>query len=41
MQPSDEEAQGSVLVEEEQALIKMNDSHRTPNKEDSKPAAQP
>jgi hypothetical protein len=35
MQPSD------VHPEEEQALIKMNDSHRTPNKEDAKPAAQP
>jgi hypothetical protein len=41
MQPSDEDAQGNVLTEEEQALIKMNDSHRTPNKKDAKPAAQP
>jgi hypothetical protein len=41
MQPSDEDPQGNVLAEEEQALIKMNDSHRTPNKEDAKPAAQP
>jgi hypothetical protein len=41
MQPSDEDAQGNVLTEEEQALIKMNDYHRTPNKEDAKPAAQP
>jgi hypothetical protein len=28
-------------VEEEQALIMMNDSHRTPNKEDTKPEAKP
>jgi hypothetical protein len=41
MQPSDEDPQGNVLMEEEQAIIKMNDSHRTPNKEDTKPAAQP
>jgi hypothetical protein len=41
MQPSDEDHQGNVLAEEEQAIIKMNDSHRTPNKEDTKPAAQP
>jgi hypothetical protein len=41
MQPSDEDPQGNVLAEEEQALIKMNDSHRIPNKEDKKPAAQP
>jgi hypothetical protein len=41
MQPSHEDAQGDVLTEEEQALIKMNDSHRTLNKEDAKPADQP
>jgi hypothetical protein len=41
MQPSDEDPQGNVLAEEEQALIKMNDWHRTPNKEDIKAAAQP
>jgi hypothetical protein len=41
MQPSDEDPQGNVLTEEEQALIKMNDSHWTLNKEDTKPAAQP
>jgi hypothetical protein len=41
MQPSDEEPQCNVLTEEEQTLIKMNDSRRTPNKEDTKPAAQP
>jgi hypothetical protein len=41
MQPSDEYPQGNVLAEEEQALIKMNDSCQTPNKEDTKPAAQP
>jgi hypothetical protein len=41
VQPSDEDPQGNVLTEEEQALIKMKDSHRTPNKEDTKPTAQP
>jgi hypothetical protein len=41
MQPSDKDAQGNVLTEEEQALIKMNDSHRTLNKEDATPACQP
>jgi hypothetical protein len=41
MQPSDKDAQCNVLMEEEHALVKMNDSHRTPNKEDAKPAAQP
>jgi hypothetical protein len=39
MQPSDKDAQGKVLAEEELARIKMSDSHRTPNKEDKKPAA--
>jgi hypothetical protein len=41
MQPSYEEPQGNVLTEEEQALIKMNDSHWTPHKEDTQSAAQP
>jgi hypothetical protein len=41
MQPSDEDPQGNVLAEEEQVIIKMNDSHQTPNKADTKPAAQP
>jgi hypothetical protein len=41
MQPSDEHPQGNVLTKEEQALIKMNDFHQTPNKEDTKPVAQP
>jgi hypothetical protein len=41
MKPSDEDPQGNVLTEEEQALIKMNDPHRTPNKEVKKQAAQP
>jgi hypothetical protein len=40
-QPSDEDAQGNVLTEEEIALIKMNNSHSTPNKQDEKPAAEP
>jgi hypothetical protein len=40
MQPSDEDAQGNVLTEEELASITMSDSHQTPDKEDSKPAAQ-
>jgi hypothetical protein len=38
-QPSDEDAQGNVLMKEERALVTMNCSHRTPNKEDTKPAA--
>jgi hypothetical protein len=41
MQPSDEDPQGNILSEEEQAFIKMNDYHQTLNKEDTKPAAQP
>jgi hypothetical protein len=41
IQPSDEDTQGNVLTEEELTSIKMNDAHRTPRKEDSKPAAQP
>jgi hypothetical protein len=40
-QPSDEDAQGNVLTEEERALIMTNDSHQTPNKEDTTPAADP
>jgi hypothetical protein len=40
-QPSNEDAQGNVLTEEERALTTMNDSLRTPNKEDTKPAANP
>jgi hypothetical protein len=41
IQPSDEDAQGNVLMEEELASINMSDAHRTPNKEDGKQAAQP
>jgi hypothetical protein len=41
MQPSDEENQGNVLTEEELTSKRMSDFHRTPSKEDSKPAAQP
>jgi hypothetical protein len=41
MQPSDEDAQGNVLTEEELASLNMSDSHRTPNKEETKAAAQP
>jgi hypothetical protein len=41
LQPSDEDTQGNVLTAEEQTLVMMNDSHRTPNKEDTKPAAKP
>jgi hypothetical protein len=41
MQPSDKDPQGNVLTEEKEALIKMNDSHRATNKEDTKSAAQP
>jgi hypothetical protein len=39
--PSDEDAQGNVLTAEEQTLIMMNDSHRTPNKEDTQLASKP
>jgi hypothetical protein len=41
VQPSDEYAQGNVLTDEELARKRMSDIHRTPSKEDSKPAAQP
>jgi hypothetical protein len=41
MQPSDEDAQDNVLTEEELASIKMSNSHRNPNKEDTKPVSQP
>jgi hypothetical protein len=41
VQPSDEDAQGNVLKDEELARKRMTDVHRTPSKEDSKPAAQP
>jgi hypothetical protein len=41
VQPSDEDAQGNVLTDEELTRKRMSDVHRTPNKEDSKPAAQP
>jgi hypothetical protein len=41
IQPSDEDAQGNVLTEEELTNIRMSDAHRTPSKEDSKPSAQP
>jgi hypothetical protein len=41
IQPPDEDAQGNVLTEEEPTSIRMSDSHQSPSKEDSKPAAQP
>jgi hypothetical protein len=41
IQPSDKDAQGNVITEEELASIRMSDTHRTPNEEDGKPAAQP
>jgi hypothetical protein len=41
LQPSDKDAQDNVLTDEELARKSMSDVHRTPNKEDSKPAAQP
>jgi hypothetical protein len=41
LQPSDEDAQGNVLAEEELTSKMMHDVHRTPSTEDSKPAAQP
>jgi dephospho-CoA kinase len=41
MQPSDEDAKGNVLPDEELTRKKMADAQRSPSKEDSKPAAQP
>jgi hypothetical protein len=41
VQPSDEDAQGNVLPDEELTRKTMADVQRTPSKEDSKPAAQP
>jgi hypothetical protein len=41
VQPSDEYAQGNVLTDEELARKRMSDVHRTPSKEDRKPAAKP
>jgi hypothetical protein len=41
IQPSDKDAQGNVLTEEELTSNRMSDAHRTPSKEDSKSAAQP
>jgi hypothetical protein len=41
VQPSDEDAQGNVLADEELARKRMSDVHLTPSKEDSKLAAQP
>jgi hypothetical protein len=41
MQPSDEDAQGNVLSDEELTRKRMTDVQRTPSKEDSKPVAQP
>jgi hypothetical protein len=38
-QPPDEDEQGNVLTMDELAPTKMNDSHRTPNKQDAKPSA--
>jgi hypothetical protein len=41
VQPSDEDAQGNILADEELARKKMSDVHQTPSKKDSKPAPQP
>jgi hypothetical protein len=41
MQPSDEDAQGNVLLDEELTRKRMADVKQTLSKEDSKPAAQP
>jgi hypothetical protein len=41
MQPSDEDAQGNILLDEELTIKRMADVQRTPSKEDSKTAAQP
>jgi hypothetical protein len=40
MQPSDEDAQGHVLPDEELTRKRMADVQQTPSKEDSKPEAQ-
>jgi hypothetical protein len=40
MQPSDEDAQGNVLPDEEIERKRMAAAQKTPSKEDSKPAAQ-
>jgi hypothetical protein len=40
MQPSDEDAQGNVLPDEEIEIKRVDAAQKTPNKEDSKPAAQ-
>jgi hypothetical protein len=41
VQPPDEDAQGSVLPDEEIEIKRMADVQRNPSKEDIKPAAQP
>jgi hypothetical protein len=41
IQPSEKDAQGNVLTEEELTRKRMSDALLTPSKEDSKPAAQP
>jgi hypothetical protein len=40
-QQQDEDTHGNVLTSEELALTRMNDSHRTPNKQYVKPADKP
>jgi hypothetical protein len=40
VQPSDEDDQGNILTDEELARKRMTDVHRTPSKEDNKPATQ-
>jgi hypothetical protein len=40
MQPSDEYEQGNVLTTDELALNKMDNSNFTPDKQDTKPAAE-
>jgi hypothetical protein len=41
VQPWDEDAQVNVIADEELARKRVTDVHRTPSKEDIKPAAQP
>jgi hypothetical protein len=41
VQPSEEDAQGNVLTDEELARNRMADVQRAPSKEDSKPSVQP
>jgi hypothetical protein len=41
IQPSDKDAQGNILAEEELESIRMSDTKQTQSKEYGKPSAQP